>query len=127
MHVGQEAGVGELTGLPAMCDGLFVVTEKAQRGTFERECQPAQRIAWTEPKRGIVIWEASLRLAGAIDVGKAEAIMTPGEVGIDRDRGLHLSNRHLGLTGEDMHLPQGEMRHRFVGIERYRLFGRRSR
>ncbi len=29
MHVGQEAGVGELTGLSAMCDGLIVVTENA--------------------------------------------------------------------------------------------------
>ncbi len=71
--------------------------------------------------------EGLLRLAGAKNVGPTEAQMSPGEVGIDRDRGLHFSNRHFGLTGDDMQPPQGEMRHWFVGIERYRLFGRRSR
>ncbi len=29
MHVGWVAGVGKLTGLPAMCDGLIVATESA--------------------------------------------------------------------------------------------------
>ena len=52
--------------------------------------------------------------------------MTSGVIRIDRNRGLHFANRHFDLTGEDMQPPQGEMRHRFVGVERCRLFGRRS-
>ncbi len=68
-----------------------------------------------------------LPLAGTIKVGPAETILSPGEVGIDRDRGLFIANYHFDLAGEDMRPPQGEMRHWFVRIERYRVFGRRSR
>lgn len=53
--------------------------------------------------------------------------MTPGEVGIDRNRGLHFTKPHFDLTGKDIHPPQGEMRQRLVRIERYRSFGRPSR
>ncbi len=53
--------------------------------------------------------EGLLRLASAIVVSEAETIMTPGKVGIDRNRGLHFANRHFSLTGKVMQSPQGEM------------------
>ena len=78
-----------------MFDGLIVAAENAKRQSFDHECGPEQRTARAEPKRGIVMWEGLLRLAGAKNVGPTEAKMSPGEVGIDRDRGLHFTNRHF--------------------------------
>ncbi len=51
------------------------------------------------------MWEGLLRLAGAIVVRYTEAIVPPGVVRFDRNRGLHFANRHFDLTGDDMQPP----------------------
>ena len=71
------------------------------------------------------MWKCLVCFAGAKVIGETEAIMPPGEIRIDDNRGLHFTNRHFDFTVKHMQTPQGDMPLRFVGIERYRLLGRR--
>ena len=73
------------------------------------------------------MWKCLVCFAGAKVVGEAKTIMTPCEIGINKKRSLHFANCHFDLAGISEKPPQGEMRHRFVGVERNRFFSRRSR
>ena len=85
IDVRHVAGIGNLTGLPAMCDGFFVPGEEAQSAPFQREYQPAHRISWAEPKCGVVVREGLFRLAGTVTLWSrflAEGVEKVVEIGI---------------------------------------------